>query len=248
MSRNAKAILIVGGSAVALVMIAVFWVLAQTYTPFAYAYPDHGQLAVSPRNPVGQTHATVRLSIQQVTDRGPHGNWLGYQLQPPPSKQPGPANTSPSLAKYQYGAGIFQVPAHALITVIIHNYDSQTLLRNPYFSQVSGTVGGTASCAATSDAQLTSSQASFCNGSPYQVMPLDMTSHTFTIPSLGVSVPVGGIGGDGSKGYITIKFTFRTGGKGTFRWQCMVPCGAGMFGFGGPMSQLGYMNGLFHVV
>jgi hypothetical protein len=44
-------------------------------------------------------------------------------------------------------------------------------------------------------------------------------------------------------------FTFRTGDRGTFRWQCFVPCAAGfILGFGGPMQSLGYMDGLLHVV
>jgi len=47
----------------------------------------------------------------------------------------------------------------------------------------------------------------------------------------------------------TIVFTFRTGKRGTYRWQCFVPCAAGfILGFGGPMQSLGYMDGLMHVV
>ena len=47
----------------------------------------------------------------------------------------------------------------------------------------------------------------------------------------------------------TISFTFRTGGKGTFRWQCFVPCAAGFIqGFGGPMQTVGYMDGFVKVV
>ena len=46
-----------------------------------------------------------------------------------------------------------------------------------------------------------------------------------------------------------MKFTFRTGKKGTFRWQCFVPCAAGfILGNGGPMQSLGYMDGYLVVV
>jgi hypothetical protein len=46
-----------------------------------------------------------------------------------------------------------------------------------------------------------------------------------------------------------VVFTFHTGKKGTYRWQCFVPCAAGfILGFGGPMQSLGYMDGLLHVV
>ncbi|GEM_PF-5655622 len=254
--NNSKALIVIAASGTAVLLVAIFWVLALNYTPFAYSYPDHGQLAVSPHKwTTRPKHVTIRLSIQQTTNRGPHGDWLGYQLQPPASLQPNPPNAVSSglsssaasrLAKYQYGATVLTIPAHALVTVIIHNYDSQTALRNPFFTQVQGTVGGVASCAATRDAALTKPDTSFCSGKPFKVMPLDMTSHTFTIPDLGVTVPIGGIGG--SNGYISMKFTFRAPNKGTFRWQCIVPCGGGTYGFGDPMSQFGYMNGLFHVV
>jgi hypothetical protein len=49
--------------------------------------------------------------------------------------------------------------------------------------------------------------------------------------------------------HTTVVFTFHTGKKGTFRWQCFVPCAFGtILGFGGPMQSLGYMDGLLHVV
>ena len=47
----------------------------------------------------------------------------------------------------------------------------------------------------------------------------------------------------------TITFSFRTGKRGRYRWQCFVPCAAGFyFGNGGPMSTLGYMGGFIDVV
>jgi heme/copper-type cytochrome/quinol oxidase subunit 2 len=45
------------------------------------------------------------------------------------------------------------------------------------------------------------------------------------------------------------EFTFRTGKKGHYRWQCYVPCAAGFLnGFGGPMQTIGYMDGFVNVV
>jgi hypothetical protein len=35
--------------------------------------------------------------------------------------------------------------------------------------------------------------------------------------------------------------------KGVFRWRCIVPCGFGLYGNGGPMQALGYMDGLITV-
>ena len=46
-----------------------------------------------------------------------------------------------------------------------------------------------------------------------------------------------------STAHTTITFTFRTGKKGHYRWQCFVPCAAGfVLGFGGPMQSIGYMD------
>ena len=67
----------------------------------------------------------------------------------------------------------------------------------------------------------------------------DDASHTFAIPQLGVLVPLEGVPDDAKNqcGYApcdpatmahrTITFTFRTGKKGNYRWQCFVPCAAG---------------------
>jgi hypothetical protein len=247
MSRNARAVVTISAGAIAITLLAVFWTLAQAYTPFAYGYPDHGQEAVSPVTTTAAAvkHVTIRLSIQQTVDRGPHGDWLGYQLQPPASLQPNPNMTSSELEKYKYGANIYTIPAHSVVTVIIDNYDSQTPLRNPYFSQVTGTVGGVAYCDANGQKGV-SPPCGLNSLQPFMVVNPNITSHTFTIPDLGVSVPLVGI--PGSNGFMTMKFTFLAPAKGTFRWQCIVPCGGGTYGFGGPMSEFGYMNGLFHFV
>ena len=88
----------------------------------------------------------------------------------------------------------------------------------------------------------------------------DDASHTFVVPQLGVFVPLLGVAANAKNpcGYAPcglsfdhhkITFTFRTGGKGRYRWQCFVPCAAGtLFDFGGPMQTLGYMDGFLDVV
>ena len=87
----------------------------------------------------------------------------------------------------------------------------------------------------------------------------DLASHTFAIPDLGVTVPLAGVADDAknqcsvapctlAEAHRTITFTFRTGAPGRYRWQCFVPCGAGfLFGFGGPMQTVGYMDGFLIV-
>jgi hypothetical protein len=82
----------------------------------------------------------------------------------------------------------------------------------------------------------------------------------FAIPQLDVVVPLLGVPTSAknpcaaapcslSEDHETISFTFRTGGPGRFRWQCFVPCAAGwIFGTGGPMQTIGYMDGILEVV
>jgi len=139
---------------------------------------------------------------------------------------------------------VFNVPAHSLVHVTIYNFDGQSGLRNAFLSQVQGTVGG--------GMQI--------NGKPTDVINPDAASHTFTVPELGVSVPVLGLPDDAKnqcpempcslkQAHETMTFTFRTGKPGRYRWQCFVPCAAGFIdGFAGPMQTIGYMDGFVHVV
>src|SRR5947209_19701456 len=95
---------------------------------------------------------------------------------------------------------------------------------------------------------------------PTQTIDPDSASHIFAIPQLGVSVPLEGVPDDAknpcnnapcplSTDHFTISFTFRTPGRGLYRWQCFVPCAAGFIqGFGGPMQTVGYMDGFIKVV
>ena len=75
--------------------------------------------------------------------------------------------------------------------------------------------------------------------------------HSFTIPDLGVNVPLEGVAADAPAGATNVvQFDFVVPNQsGLFRWQCFVPCAAGfILGFGGPMQSLGYMDGYLHVV
>jgi hypothetical protein len=140
---------------------------------------------------------------------------------------------------------IFKVPAYSLVHVTIYQFDSPTGLRNPFLSQVQGTVGGTMAL----------------DGKVVNSIPPEEASHTFAIPQLGVFVPLAGVPEEAKNpceeapcepstmAHRTITFTFRTGAPGRFRWQCFVPCAAGYyFGNGGPMQTLGYMDGFIDVV
>ena len=139
---------------------------------------------------------------------------------------------------------IFELPAYSTIHVTVYQYDSQTGLRNPFFGEPQGLV----------DESLR------VDGRDISVLDPDEAAHTFTIPELGVAVPLKGIANDADNpchvapcserfDHVTIEFTIKTGAPGTFRWQCFVPCAAGTLnGNGGPMQTIGFMDGFVHVV
>jgi hypothetical protein len=129
------------------------------------------------------------------------------------------------------------------VTVTIYQFDTATGLRNPFLAQVRGTQGGVATL----------------NGKSFSVLDPDGASHTFTVPDLGISVPLTGVPDDAknqcsvapcplSMAHTTITFSFMSPGPGTYRWQCFVPCAAGfIFGNGGPMQTIGWMDGEIEV-
>ena len=138
----------------------------------------------------------------------------------------------------------YVLPANTLVHVTIYNYDSASGLRNPWFGQSTGTVGGVITL----------------NGKSTPAINPDDASHVFSIPQIGLSVPLEGISATAknpcsnapcglSYDHTTTTFTFRTPAAGLYRWQCFVPCAAGYIaGFGGPMQTVGYMDGFIKVV
>jgi len=177
------------------------------------------------------TAPSARITLQTVASIGfgPHPDWVSYLVKNP-------------QGKWQHST-VLRVPAHSLVHVTIYQYDTATGLRNPYWGGPRGIVGEMA-----------------IDGKPTPTLDPDLASHTFAIPDLGVSVPLEGVADDAKnqcgsapctlgEAHKTITFTFRTGKRGTFRWQCFVPCGAGfILGFGGPMQSVGYMDGYLSVV
>jgi hypothetical protein len=138
----------------------------------------------------------------------------------------------------------YELPANTLVHVTIYNFDGASALRNNWFGQSTGTVGGVITL----------------DGKTTRGIDPDNASHVFSIPQLGLSVPLNGVSANAknpcsnapcslSYDHTTTTFTFRTPGKGLYRWQCFVPCAAGFIsGFGGPMQTVGYMDGFIKVV
>jgi hypothetical protein len=136
----------------------------------------------------------------------------------------------------------YQVPAHSLVTVYIRQYDSGGSLNNPWFDKVRGTVGGTA----------------VINGKAVTSIDPNNVGHTFTVrgtpgtdPNFFLSVPLPAVPGDSQTDngkYVTVTFSFISGSKGIYAWNCEFPCGTSIASFGGPMNSYGYMAGFVDVV
>ncbi len=176
----------------------------------------------------------VDVTLQTVGSYGyaPHPTWVSYMIKSPQGQW---VHTT-----------LWQVPAHTRINMTIINYDSGSPLRNQQLGQVTGTMGHVA----------------YLNGRPFKVINSNAgngVGHTFSIPTLGISVPLYGNSGTAnlcgaapctySSPHQVITFSFVTPGPGQYPWQCFVPCGLGfLFGNGGPMQTIGYMDGFMKVV
>lgn len=181
-----------------------------------------------------QTPAGAQLNLATVAAAAlddPHPTWVSYYAVD--------AND-----QHWRHTTTYVLPANTLVHVKIYQFDSQTGLRNPFLSQASGTVGGTF----------------LLNGKQTKTIGPAAASHVFAIPQIGLNVPLEGVTDNAknpcanapcplSTAHTTTEFTFRTPGKGLYRWQCFVPCAAGYIqGFGGPMQTVGYMDGFIKVV
>jgi hypothetical protein len=217
-SRGARLLAVLGTTAVAVVLVVIY------VADFLAANPTPLRAAPVPSG--------ARLTLQTVASYGhqPHPDWVSYLARDASGKW--------------HHTTIYKVPAHALVRVTILQYDTATGLRNPFWSQVRGTVGGTMTV----------------NGKTTNALPPDDASHTFAVPDLGVSVPLKGVADNApnqcsvapctlAQAHTTVTFTIRTGKPGKFRWQCFVPCAASfVFGNGGPMQSIGWMDGYLQVV
>ena len=176
---------------------------------------------------------TVNLTLQTVAAVGPklapNKTWVSYLV-----RENGVWHRST----------VWTLPANAVVHVTVYQFDGASGLRNPFLAQARGVDGNTFTV----------------DGKTTGVIDPTLASHTFAIPALGVIVPLEGVADnaknqcdfapcDLSMAHRTITFTFHTGKRGHYRWQCFVPCAAGFyFGFGGPMQTIGYMDGFVNVV
>jgi hypothetical protein len=212
------------GAVVVLVVGALAWYVAD----FLMASPAAIAIPVVP----GAT-PTATMTLQTVASLGngfSEPDWVSYLVRD-------------ASGTWRHST-VYTLPAHALVHVTIYQFDSATGLRNPFLGRPEGVVGNVIGV----------------DGKPVDVVDPTLASHTFVVPALHLFVPLPGVA-DNAKNtcsqapcslamaHRTITFSFRTGGPGRLRWQCFVPCAAGyIFGLGGPMQTLGYMDGFLDVV
>ena len=173
----------------------------------------------------------VELRLQTVAALGPHyanPTWVSYLVQD-------------DGGQWQHSTN-YSVPANTTVQVTIEQYDGASGLRNPFFAQPQGV------------------SAFRVDGKSVRVVDPTSVGHTVAGPELGVYVPLPGVADSAQnqcseapcstkQAHRTVTFTFKTGKRGRYRWQCFVPCAAGWInGLGGPMQTVGYMDGFFEVV
>ena len=211
-----------------------------TFVALAGAVLSHQAVAATPM------HAVVHGTALTSQGRLPHAY---LSLATYPDSMAGEHGTDggsePDWVSYGPTTNL-HVPAHALVTVTIRQYDGGEAITNPYFARVHGTVGN----------------AMTVNGKQVDRTDPEAIGHTFTIHAaptdqdpLYVSVPLPAVPDDrpvaAHSAYPrpnVVTFSFITGGRGSYVWNCEYPCGDGTYAkFGGPMSTRGFMSGTFTV-
>ena len=175
-----------------------------------------------------------RLTLETVAAIGPkysptHPDWVSYLVR--------------SGGRWVHST-IYTVPAHSIVHVTIYQYDGDSGLRNPFLSQVQGTVGGTMTVDGKTHqrdrprrslAHVRRARSSACSCRSRACPKKPRTSAN----SRPAKAPA----------HRTIDIHLPHRRKGRYRWQCFVPCAAGWLnGNGGPMQTLGYMDGFIDVV
>lgn len=222
MTRSARVTIVVALLGVATALVV--------FTAMAYLRSSPPTVDFTAGHERGQP---VDMTLQTVgtIGFGPHPSWVSFLTETPNGKW---VHTT-----------LWDVPANTRVNVTVLEFDSTTPLRNPAYARVTGTIGGVENV----------------NGHPTSLLgPNTAVAHTFTIPSLGINVPLAGVSSSAknqcsaapcslSSAHNVITFSFISPGPGQYPWQCFIPCGMGyLYGNGGPMQTIGYMDGFLKVV
>ena len=128
----------------------------------------------------------------------------------------------------------FKLPANAVVTLTIKNYDDGGGDVPAAYAKVTGTVGNTETVNGTQESSFKAS---------------GVIAHTFTVAGLNLNIPLIAATDQGSTVVPSVTVvTFKTPAKsGTYTWQCMQPCGTGSDGWGGTMATAGWMTGSLQI-
>jgi heme/copper-type cytochrome/quinol oxidase subunit 2 len=134
------------------------------------------------------------------------------------------------------------LPAHQLIKLTIVCYDDGAAnIMGPQYATVSGTQNNSETV--VNNDNVNSSQAAsgiqVNGGQTVSIVNASDVAHTFTIPQLGINVPIV------PSSTVTVYFTISQ--TGTFFWFCETDCGSGPKGTEGAMSTPGWMTGAVNV-
>ncbi|MGP8128747.1 MAG: hypothetical protein ACLP9D_13205 [Candidatus Bathyarchaeia archaeon] len=180
----------------------------------------HPSLPQASASTSSQPSGTFKLTLLEVMDTG----WNSSMAQP---------EFEILGANGTYPAAHIYLPDHTLIQLTIVSYDTPTAGSTNQEGKVTGTVGGTVYMInGTSASGMDVTQHW---GENVTSVPGAMLAHTFSVPQLGINIPV--VGGDLEIAYLSLSQT------GTFQWLCYTPCGFGVTGMQGAMSQPGWMEG-----
>jgi hypothetical protein len=130
------------------------------------------------------------------------------------------------------GSKTIDFPAHSTVVLTIYSFDtgSSPLAKGLPYDTVSGTVGGSETVNGTRTTHVVNAQ----------------LAHTFTVPGLGLNIPIP-VAATPKKGQplepVVVTATFHLDKAGSYTWQCYAPCGTGANGEQGPMMTPGYMTG-----
>lgn len=224
MSRSGRAAIVLSLVAVSLALV-IFTVMA-----FLRSNPPTVDFASG-----HQPGQPVDLTIQTVgtIGFGPHPTWVSYLTKDPQGQW---VHTT-----------LWDLPAHTRVNVTVEEFDTGSPLRNQQVGRVTGTLGGVV-------------KVNGANRSVIDSYAGNEVAHTFSIPTLGINVPLYAVPSSAknicgaapcslSAVHNIIKFSFVTPGVGQYPWQCFIPCGLGfLYGNGGPMQTIGYMDGFLKVV
>jgi len=213
------------------VAVAVVGVLVGFYVSHLTTLAGSPSYSVPVQNVNG--HPVVNLEFQTVAAIGPklsqNPDWVSYLIK--------------TKSNEWKRMTVWDLPANATVHVTWLNFDGASGLRNPYLARPQGIVGNRV----------------LVDGKPATSIDPNDASHTFAVPGLGIIVAAPGVADDAknqcgfapcplTNAHRTVTFTFHTASPGHYRWQCFVPCAAGwIFGFGGPMQTIGYMDGFLNV-